>query len=167
MTGSAEQDDILKLVTFQKDVTVFEIGEPADTAYIVKKGLVEIMRPDAGGALKQIGTARAGELFGKTALLAPGPYRAMARTLKNTECVAIRRPALDIVLAQSDPFIRALIHILASNMESMFDRLISPELIDEEKNLAKSQLSQGNKEIPQQQFAIPARPVDEDDFFDL
>lgn len=95
--------------------TVFGIGEPGDSAYVIEAGSVEIL---AGLAQGRIAVLGAGELFGEVALLDQLPRTATVRTLEATTLVRIERSHVNELLKRSDPVIRHLMTLLLERFRS-------------------------------------------------
>ncbi len=95
--------------------TVFGIGEPGDSAYVIESGRVEIL---AGPEQERIAVLCAGELFGEVALLDQQPRTATVRTLEPTTLVRIERSHVNELLKRSDPVIRHLMTLLLERFRS-------------------------------------------------
>lgn len=95
--------------------TVFGIGEPGDSAYVIESGRVEIL---AGSEQERIAVLGAGELFGEVALLDQQPRTATVRTLESTTLVRIERSHVNELLKRSDPVIRHLMTLLLERFRS-------------------------------------------------
>lgn len=97
--------------------TVFEVGDPGDAVYLVESGECEILLPVAGG-LQRVETARRNQLFGEIALLDGGPRTATVRALVPTMLVRIERAHVQALLADADPLLRHLLHLLLERFRS-------------------------------------------------
>jgi CRP/FNR family cyclic AMP-dependent transcriptional regulator len=93
---------------FHAGELIFDEGQSGDRAYLVQKGLVQIIqrRKDGDRVMRQV---RPGEVFGAMAAIDNGPRIASARAVEETVCVAVPRPLFEQKLAASDPLITALL----------------------------------------------------------
>ena len=108
-------NDSLPREQFALAETVFGIGEPGDSAYVIESGSVEIL---AGPEQGRIAMLCAGELFGEVALLDQQPRTATVRTLEPTTLVRIERSHVNELLKRSDPVIRHLMTLLLERFRS-------------------------------------------------
>lgn len=74
-----------KLMEYAQGELIFRQGYPADDAYIVKEGEVEIFNEENDGSEKQIAILKSGEMFGEIGILDDAPRSASARA--HTDCV--------------------------------------------------------------------------------
>ena len=83
-------NDSLALRHFPAGHVLFAEGDPADAAYIVEAGWVEIFvrREDGEQRLSLLGP---GEIFGEMALVDDAPRSAGARVLEDVVCVLVER----------------------------------------------------------------------------
>jgi CRP-like cAMP-binding protein len=93
---------------FQPGYFIFREGGAGDQAYLVQKGLVEIIRQSGDGhkVLRRVGV---GEVFGAMAAIDSQVRIASARAVEESVCVVITRRVLEEKIAASDPFIVALL----------------------------------------------------------
>lgn len=68
--------------------SMFMYGDPGDSAYIIRSGVVEIYSKNDTGERLVLETARAGDFFGEISLLDGGPRT--ASVIAETPVVAIR-----------------------------------------------------------------------------
>ena len=78
--------------------TLFKIGDPGDSLYIVRSGLVEMFVKDHTGEKILLTTAGPGDLFGELSLLDNGPRAATAVALEDTELLVLDRGDLLLFL---------------------------------------------------------------------
>ncbi len=71
--------------------TLFEEGDPGDTAYVVLLGSIDVVRSDDAGHAVVIATLGAGEVFGELALIDGEPRSASAVSKVETQLFAIGR----------------------------------------------------------------------------
>lgn len=101
---------------------VFKEGEPGDRAYIVERGMVEIVKMIDGKEVV-LGTINKGGLFGEMALIDNAPRMAAARAVQQTTLVIVTRDVFEAKLAKADPFMRGLINIFVKNIRRMGQEL--------------------------------------------
>ena len=78
--------------------TLFKIGDPGDSLYIVRSGLVEMFVKDHTGEKILLTTASPGDLFGELSLLDNGPRAATAVALEDTDLLVLDRGDLLLFL---------------------------------------------------------------------
>lgn len=74
-----------KLIEYKQGDLIFRQGYPADDAYIVHEGEVEIFNEESDGLEKQLAILKSGEMFGEMGILDDAPRNASARA--HTDCV--------------------------------------------------------------------------------
>ena len=87
----------MKPVTFEAGTTIFTQGDPADVCYLLRRGLVEIIRSEPSGADK-VFRPEIGEIIGESALLTSTPRNASLVAVERAELLALRREELIDVL---------------------------------------------------------------------
>ena len=68
-----------KLITYSAGDVIFRQGYPADDAYIVQSGEVEIFHEEIDGSETQLAILKQGEMFGEMGILDDAPRNASAR----------------------------------------------------------------------------------------
>jgi CRP/FNR family transcriptional regulator, cyclic AMP receptor protein len=106
---------ILERVTFRGGDKIFREGDPGDTAYVIQSGAVEIFKTVDGNETV-LATLGQGGMFGEMALIGEKPRMATARASEGTTVIVISRMMFENKLAKADPFIRALLNILADSV---------------------------------------------------
>jgi CRP-like cAMP-binding protein len=97
-TSRANREDLLgsfRMAAFAAKDVVYRMGERAEYLYLVRSGLVKLVRYSAGGAERIVQLARTGDTFGLAALCEI-PYRRTAVAM--SRCELCRVPA-EVVLA--------------------------------------------------------------------
>ena len=107
---------------FPAGSTIFDEGEPGDSAYVVQSGMVEISKSRGSGDMV-LGHIRPGGIFGELALVDSAPRMARAVAIDDTVCTVISKNDLRQRLATADPFVEALIAVLASDLRSITEDL--------------------------------------------
>jgi len=91
----------VEVVTFSAGNVVFHYGDPGDSMYIVRKGVVEISFENDTGDKIVLETAREGDFFGETSLLDGGARTSEARVLEDLDALVVDRGDLeDLVRVQ-------------------------------------------------------------------
>lgn len=100
--------------TFQAGETVFREGDLAAEAYIVESGGIDIVMNRSNGSTV-LGSLSAGAVFGEMALIDNTPR--MADAVCTQDCVlrVIPVDVFEAKMANADPFVRAIVRVLARN----------------------------------------------------
>src|SRR5277367_4695496 len=88
----AERIDV---VTMPAGKVVFSYGDPGDSMYVVRSGVVEISFANDTGDKIVLETARTGDFFGEISLLDGGARTAAARVIEDLEALVVDRGDLD------------------------------------------------------------------------
>jgi len=91
--------------------TLFQAGDPGDSLFIVREGLIELFIKDTAGQKIVLTTAEPGDMFGELAMLDTGPRTATALALNESEVLVLDRDDL-VLLFQRKP--EAALHMLAA-----------------------------------------------------
>lgn len=108
--------------TFPAGTTIFDESDPGDAAYVVQSGMVEISKARGNGEMV-LGHIRPGGIFGELALVDSAPRMARATAIDDTVCTVVSKRELRQRLATADPFVEALIALLASDLRSITEDL--------------------------------------------
>ena len=79
--------------------TMFHYGDPGDSLYIVRSGVVEIYSRNDTGERIVLETARPGDFFGEISLLDGGPRTASATVIEDLDAIVVDRGDLEEFLA--------------------------------------------------------------------
>jgi len=90
----------LERVQFPAGTVLFEYGDPGDSLYIIRKGLVEVYTRDDTGTRIVLETAGEGQIFGEISLLDGGPRTASVRVIEELDALRLDRPDLELFLRQ-------------------------------------------------------------------
>lgn len=115
----------MKTIEFDCGAVVFAQGDFGEFAYVVKTGLVQIVK-DRYGHKTVIGEVGPGGLFGEMALIDNAPRMATAITLEPTTCILVPSGAFETKVAASDPLTRTVIAVLMRNLRSLAERIHEP-----------------------------------------
>ncbi len=114
----AAQQTVLERKGFGAGEIIFREGDKGNVAYVVQTGSVEVYRTTGAGE-KVLGTIAKGGIFGEMALIDDEPRMASARAIEETTVFVVSRMAFSRKMENTDPFIRGLLNILASNLRSV------------------------------------------------
>ena len=81
-----QKHKLFKIETFPAGWTVFRQGDPADSAYFIRSGEVEVIDEDTGSVIRSLGS---GDYFGEIALIANAPRSATIRTVSEVEVAVL------------------------------------------------------------------------------
>jgi len=91
---------------------MFVYGDPGDSAYIIRSGVVEIYSKNDTGERLILETARVGDFFGEISLLDGGPRTASAVVIEDLEAILVDRGDLEEFLRICPA---AAMHLLAAS----------------------------------------------------
>jgi len=85
----------VKLVKFKAGETVFHVGDPGDSMYVIISGDIELSVKTKTGEAVMLESPTAGDFFGEISLLDEGPRTATALAKTDCEAVEVDRSDLD------------------------------------------------------------------------
>lgn len=94
-TERADLAQQLDLVRYKAGETIFNVGDPGDSLYIVSTGEVEMFFKNNTGERIVLETATRGDFFGDLSLLDSGGRSASVCATKDTEALRLDRPDLE------------------------------------------------------------------------
>ncbi len=100
---------------------IFAEGEPADVAYVVEVGEVDIFARQEG-ELRRVAVVSTGQLIGEMAILDAAPRSATAVARVDCELIVIERERLETRLAALDPVVRLAISGLIDRLRAQIHR---------------------------------------------
>jgi CRP-like cAMP-binding protein len=109
LTMTFFDDKSLKKREFMEGITIFEMGDVAEEAYLIEEGEVQIYRKKYGIKHK-IATLGAGEIFGEMALIRNQKRTSSVVATKNTRIILISKETIKRKLKEADPLIQAIVH---------------------------------------------------------
>ena len=122
---------------FERGATVFTEGQPADSVWAVKDGLVHIVKHGGGGRELVAEVIPPGELFGAVVALENRPYPATAVAAEDSVVWSVPS-ALARELCQRYPALRAaILEQVTSRLRGAHERLQSVALEPVEQRLAR------------------------------
>lgn len=81
-----QRHKLFQIETYPAGSTIFRQGDPADSAYFIRSGEVEVVDEDTGSVIRSLGS---GDYFGEIALIADAPRSATIRTLSTVELAVL------------------------------------------------------------------------------
>lgn len=146
--GPAERDQVAaatREIPVGKGQVLFHEGQPADSVWAVKQGVVHIVKSGAEGREMVLEVIAPGELFGAVVALQNKPYPASAVSAETG--VVWRMPAsLARELAQKYPSLRAaILEQVSTRLRDAHERLRSVALERVEQRLARMLLTLSGK----------------------
>lgn len=100
---------------------LFSEGDPADSAYVIAAGEVEIVK--ALGARETLLSLRgAGDVIGEIGLLLEAPRSATVRARTDVELLTIPCSVLDALLDTSPPALRSMYQVVLARLQDTSDR---------------------------------------------
>lgn len=109
-----------------RGATLFEEGDPGDTAYVVTSGELEILKASADQSVR-IAVSGPGIIVGEMSLLTGEPRSASARALVDTELVSIPKATLDVLLEADARVAHALFDVFITRWREQQSRLRQSE----------------------------------------
>jgi len=127
--------DELDREVFTAGEQIFKEGDIGDCAYLIEKGVVEVIVTDQG-AERQISLMGKNEMFGEVALIDHQPRTATVRAVEKTVLVPIRRKLVEVLLEKSDPILSHLLLVIlerfrnkqSSNLVPVASTKASPDI---------------------------------------
>lgn len=93
---------VMLVANYPKGTTIYRQGDPSESLYIVKKGKVNLLDPQAQfQSLKHLGE---NEVFGQFSFLTGSPHQTVAQTTEETQLDILPRPDFEQLL-QTSPYL--------------------------------------------------------------
>jgi len=109
---------------FSKGKVIFREGEPADCAYILKKGSVELACLKLGH-VHPIARIKEGDIFGEMALMDNSVRIATATALEDIEVLPVSREYIESKIETTDSIVRLLLQVTLERYRDIHARLFS------------------------------------------
>ncbi|MTJ84318.1 MAG: cyclic nucleotide-binding domain-containing protein [Telmatospirillum sp.] len=103
--------------SFAAHSTIFKEGDPADCAYIIEVGQVQISKMVSGRRV-QLGTRKTWEMFGELGLIDDNPRMATAIASEDTICMVISKGAMAQMMDEAPQGLNTVIYSLAHIVRS-------------------------------------------------
>jgi CRP-like cAMP-binding protein len=115
-------DDQLEFSVFSQGTVIFNQGDAAESAYLIKSGTVDIVvvRDGIENVVDQVGP---GDVFGEMALVDNNPRSATARAADDTICAVFSKDDINQKLAGADLFSVGLIRLLIKRLRETTGRI--------------------------------------------
>lgn len=104
--------------TFAAQTTIFREGDPAEEAFVVMRGSVELFVQRADKTII-LGKVLAGQCFGEMGPLSGHARISGARTLEMTDVVSVSGDELRAMLNQKDPIARVIVQALVARLRKL------------------------------------------------
>ena len=95
----------------------FSQGDSAADLYLVRKGMVRIVRSTEAGEIVELATLGEGDVFGEMGLFAPGPRSATAVADGEVEIEVIDRPTF--LAAVNEPVVLQILEKMSERLRRM------------------------------------------------
>ena len=112
----------LDTVTLAAGATIFKHGDPGDSLYVLRSGVVEIFFKDDTGERIVLETAKAGDIFGELSLL-DGGARSASAVVEEGEALRVDRGDLDLFLRQRPAAAMDLLTAMGRRLRYTADKL--------------------------------------------
>ena len=165
-TGTPESDtanirakpgELLKRLPFEKDKVIFREGHDGTDAFVVESGRIGVFKTTGGKAVR-LAVLEKGAMFGEMAAITGERRSATMIALEPTVVVRISKTTIQQKIAASDPFIRALIHILINNLSRVNERYATTNTVAEKLlNDLKAAQAKDEAEAEEAAAAAPAQ----------
>ena len=111
---------------FYQNAVVFREGDPADCAYLIETGEIQITKKSPDGEV-ELGRLGPGAIFGEMAMIDMQPRMAKATALIDTTGTYVNHVMFEKKLKTADPFLRALLLIMVRNVRALSEQLVESE----------------------------------------
>ena len=126
----AKPGELLKRMPFEKDKVIFREGHDGTDAFVVESGRIGVFKTTGGKAVR-LAVLEKGAMFGEMAAITGERRSATMIALEPTIVVRISKTTIQQKIAASDPFIRALVHILINNLSRVNERYATTSTVAE------------------------------------
>jgi CRP-like cAMP-binding protein len=112
---------VFQRIVFPPGTVIFSQGEPAQRAYIVQSGRVELSRT-VDGERQVVDTLGENGLFGELALIGETSRLVTATAIDLTTCIVVQEGEFQSKLDRSDPFVRGVLRVLTRKIGEVYRR---------------------------------------------
>jgi signal transduction histidine kinase/predicted CoA-binding protein len=109
--------EMVEEVDLPKGTQLFAEGAAGDRAYIIREGLIEIIKRSARQDVL-LAIRQSGDMIGEMSLLEESPRMASARGKTDSQLLAIRTEDFDHLLATSPSAARAMLHTISDRLRA-------------------------------------------------
>lgn len=110
------------LLEFTTGMPIFHEGDPADAAFLITEGEVEVSKRTHGHRV-QVARLTVGDVLGEMALLSDIPRSADAIAAVHTKAIRVSRNEFDKRVAAMDPVMRRIFRILTRRLREATDQI--------------------------------------------
>lgn len=107
---------------FKAGDIILRQGDAGDCAYIIEKGLVEILIEKANGAIARVGTRGAGTIIGEMAIVDNEPRIATIKALEDCSLLEITKEDFSRRLKNADPVLQITTQVILTRYRDMLTR---------------------------------------------
>lgn len=107
---------------FKAGETIMRQGDVGDCAYIIEKGLVEILIEKVNGSVSRVGTRGAGTIIGEMAIVDNEPRIATIRALEDCSLLEISKDDFSRRLKNADPVLQITTQVILTRYRDMLTR---------------------------------------------
>ena len=123
-TIRAKRGELLVRLAYDKDKTIFREGDNSTDAYVVQSGRVGVFK-NAEGKMLRLAIMEKGAMFGEMAAITGEPRGATMMALEPTVVVRISKAMMRQKIQACDPFVKALLDILITNLTRVNERYVA------------------------------------------
>jgi CRP/FNR family cyclic AMP-dependent transcriptional regulator len=127
-TIRSKRGELLARMSFEKDKIIFREGQGGTDAYVVESGRVGVFK-DADGKMVRLAVMEKGAMFGEMAAITGEPRAATMVALEPTVVVRISKTMIHQKIEACDPFVKALLNILISNLSRVNERYVAKNVV--------------------------------------
>ena len=125
---------------FERNETIFSIGDPADGIYLIESGRVRVSLLSAEGEEKIVAICRKGEVVGEVCLCDRGPRENQAVALGTVEVTSFRVDVLLRVLKEDPDTVFSLLMVFCARIQDYQQQVASLVFDGVRERLAKEML---------------------------
>lgn len=108
----------MDLLEFPAGAVIFEAGDPATRAFLIRKGTVELLG-GTGGVGVRLARLESGEVFGEMSLIEERPHSLTARAVGAVELSALTRTEFEHLLTADPATFRVYLKILFERLRTL------------------------------------------------
>ncbi len=116
----------LEILKFKPKERVITQGDKADKAYMILSGKVRVYLEE-GSKVVELAELGEDQIFGESSTFSDEPYGANVEAIEDTELYVITPEALNEMLKDADPILRALIQMLIERLKKTNEALLKSE----------------------------------------
>ena len=124
VNAAASLAEYLAPVVYETGSVIFQEGDVAVHAYLIERGTVEVSK-EVGGASLVFAEIGAGELLGEIAAIDGDLRTATATATEEVELIPNSRDLLSALVADADPLLSHLLHVLLNRLRNTQDCVVS------------------------------------------